>query len=253
MHPVLFEIGSLKIYSYGVLVAIGFLAAIRVAAGEIGRRGMDIEKFYDLAFWLVLGAIVGSRLFHVLVFRDTYVRDPLEILRLWNGGLVFYGGFLGAVAAAVVFLRRHRIPFLPVADAGALGIPLGLFFGRLGCTAAGCCFGKPSAVPWAVTFTDPASLAPLYVPLHPTQLYEARAALAIFAFLYMMRKRFKTPGMLLWTMLILYGIARSLLEIFRDDPRGFLGPLSESQLVSAALVLYAVASIGVHQLRNKSS
>ncbi len=253
MHPVLVEIGSLKIYSYGVLVAIGFLAAIRVAAGEIGRRGMDIEKFYDLAFWLVLGAIVGARLFHVLVFREAYVRDPAEIFRLWNGGLVFYGGFLGAVAAAVVYLRRHRIPFLPVADAGALGIPLGLVFGRLGCTAAGCCFGRPTTVPWAIVYTDPASLAPPYVPLHPTQLYEALAALAIFLFLYMTRKRFQTPGMLLWTMLILYGVARGLLEFFRDDPRGFLGPLSESQIVSAVLVLYAAASIGIRQARNKST
>jgi phosphatidylglycerol:prolipoprotein diacylglycerol transferase len=108
---------------------------------------------------------------------------------------------------------------------------------------AGCCFGKPSTLPWAVTFTDPASLAPLHVPLHPTQIYESIAGFAIFGFLYATRDRFRTPGMRFWTMLILYGAARSFLEIFRDDPRGFLGPFSESQVVSALLIAYAIVSI----------
>ena len=167
----------------------------------------------------------------------------MEILKLWNGGLVFYGGFLAAVAACLVYLRRNRIPFLPVADASAIGIPLGLAFGRIGCTMAGCCFGKPCDLPWAVTFSDPASLAPLHVPLHPTQIYESMAGFAIFGILYATRDRFRTPGVRFWTMLILYGAARSFLEIFRDDPRGFLGPLSESQVVSAVLIVYAVASL----------
>lgn len=243
MHPVLLQIGGVKVYSYGVFVAAGFLAALWVAGVEIARRGMDREKFYDMGFWVVLSAIAGARLFHVLVYWKQYAAAPSEILKLWNGGLVFYGGFLAAAAACVVFLRRNRIPFLPVADASAIGIPLGLALGRLGCTSAGCCYGKPTALPWAITFTDPASLAPLHVPLHPTQIYEAAAGFAIFGFLYAARDRFKTPGMRFWTMLVLYGVARSVLEIFRDDPRGFLGPFSESQLVSAVLIAYAVVSI----------
>jgi len=243
MHPVLIQIGSFKIYSYGVFVAIGFLAALWVSGREIARRGLDREKFLDMGFWVVLSAIVGARAFHVLVYRRQYFADPAEIFRLWNGGLVFYGGFLAATAVCVLYLRRHRMPFLPVADASAIGIPLGLAFGRLGCTSAGCCFGKPTTLPWAVTFTDPASLAPLHIPLHPTQIYESLAGFAIFGFLYAARDRFKTPGMLFWTMLILYGAARSFLEIFRDDPRGFLGPFSESQVVSAVLIAYAIVSI----------
>ncbi|MBI5905392.1 MAG: prolipoprotein diacylglyceryl transferase [Deltaproteobacteria bacterium] len=243
MHAVLLQIGSVKIYSYGVFVAAGFLAALWVSGLEIARRGMDREKFYDMGFWVVLSAIAGARLFHVLVYWRQYAASPSEILKLWNGGLVFYGGFLAAMAACVVFLRRNRIPFLPVADASSIGIPLGLAFGRLGCTSAGCCFGKPTSLPWAITFTDPASLAPLHVPLHPTQLYEAAAGFAIFGFLFATRDRFKTTGMRFWTMIILYGVARSFLEIFRDDPRGFLGPFSESQLVSAVLIAYAAVSI----------
>ncbi len=249
MHPVLVKIGSLHIYSYGALVAIGFLAAIRVSARETARLGYDREVFYDMAFWLVLAAIAGARLFHVAVYWPYYAANPSEIYRLWNGGLVFYGGLLAAVAACIVFLRRRRIPFLPVADAAALGIPLGLAFGRIGCALAGCCYGKPTTVPWAIVFSNPASLAPLHVPLHPTQIYESLGGLAIYGILAATRGRFVTPGMRFWTMLILYGAVRSFLEIFRDDPRGFLGPFSESQVVSAVLVLYAVVSIVVVRAR----
>jgi len=243
MHPVLLQVGSLKIYSYGVFVAVGFIAALWVSGREIDRQGLDREKFYDMGFWVVLSAISGARLFHVLVYWRQYAAAPWEILRLWNGGLVFYGGFLAAVAACLVFLRRNRIPFLPVADASAIGIPLGLAFGRIGCAFAGCCFGKHATVPWAVTFSNPACLAPLNVPLHPTQAYEALAGFTIFGVLYATRDRFRTPGTRFWTMLILYGAARSFLEIFRDDPRGFLGPFSESQVVSAVLIVYAVVSL----------
>lgn len=243
MHPILLKIGSFKIYSYGVFVAIGFIAALWVAGREISRKGLDREKFLDMGFWVVIAAIAGARIFHVLVYWDQYRSDPLEILKLWNGGLVFYGGFLAAVALCAYFLRRHRMPFLPVADASALGIPLGLGFGRIGCTAAGCCYGKLTTVPWAVVYSDPASLAPLGVHLHPTQIYESLAGFAIFGTLYLMRDRFRTPGMMFWTMIILYGVIRSILEIFRDDPRGFVGPFSESQIVSAVLVVYAVIAI----------
>ncbi|MGE5752343.1 MAG: prolipoprotein diacylglyceryl transferase [Deltaproteobacteria bacterium] len=243
MHPVLVKIGSLKIYSYGVFVAIGFLAALWVAGREIRRKGLDRDTFFDMGFWVVITAIIGSRLFHVLVYWEHYRTDPAEIFKLWNGGLVFYGGFLAAVAVCLYYLRRHRMPFLPVADASALGIPLGLAFGRIGCSAAGCCYGKFTTVPWAIVFTDPASLAPLGIPLHPTQIYESLGAFAIFGTLYAARDRFRTPGMLFWTMIILYGVVRSFLEIFRDDPRGFWGPFSESQIVSAILILYAAVSI----------
>ncbi len=243
MHPILVQIGSLKIYAYGAFVAIGFLLAIRVAALEIERKGFDREAFYDMAFWVVVAAIVGARLFHVLVYWPFYAAKPSEIYRLWNGGLVFYGGLIAAIATCLFFLRRRLIPFLPVADAAAFGIPLGLAFGRIGCTLAGCCYGKPTALSWGIVFSDPACLAPLHVPLHPTQLYESLAGFAIFGILSATRDRFVTPGMRFWTMLILYGAARSLLELLRDDPRGFVGPFSESQVVSAVLVAYAVISI----------
>jgi phosphatidylglycerol---prolipoprotein diacylglyceryl transferase len=243
MHPVLVRIGSLKIHAYGVLAAIGILAAIWIAGREAARRGLDREKVYDMAFWAALFGIVGARLFHVLVFRDYYRAQPAEILKIWNGGLVFYGGFLAALVPCVLILRRHRMPVPAVADAAALGLPLGLAFGRAGCAAAGCCYGKITSLPWAVVFTNPASLAPLQVPLHPTQIYEALGTLAIFGVLSAVRTRIATPGVLFWIMLVLYGSLRSVLELFRDDPRGFVGPFSESQAVSAVLIVFAGAAI----------
>jgi phosphatidylglycerol---prolipoprotein diacylglyceryl transferase len=243
MLPVLARIGSLKIHAYGVLVAIGFLAAIWIAGREAARRGLDREKIYDVAFWAVLFGIVGARLFHVLVFRDYYSSNPAEIFKIWNGGLVFYGGFLAALIACVLILRRRRMPVSAVADAAALGLPVGLAFGRAGCAAAGCCYGKLTSLPWAVVFTNQASLAPLHVPLHPTQIYEALGTLAVFGVLSAVRNRITVPGTLFWIMIILYGSLRSVLELFRDDPRGFVGPLSESQAVSAVLIVFAGAAL----------
>jgi len=243
MHPVLLQIGSFKVFSYGTMVALGFLAGMWIGGREIDRLGIDRDKFYDLGMWMILSAVVGSRLFHVLVYWRDYARDPMEIFRLWNGGLVFYGGLLAAVPVCWLFLRKHGIPFLPVADVAAVVIPLGIGFGRIGCTLAGCCYGKPTGCALAITFTNPASLAPLNVPLHPTQIYEAAASFGIAWLLYLTRERFRTPGVRFWTMLILYGVVRSLLEILRDDPRGFVGPFSESQIVSFVLIVYAAASI----------
>ena len=156
---------------------------------------------------------------------------------------VNHGGLILAVLVSFWYLRRHRMPFWTTCDVFAPPIALGHVIGRFGCLMAGCCYGKPTTLPWAITFSDPGSLAPLHIPLHPTQIYESLAGFAIFGILYATRDRFRTPGVRFWTMLILYGAARSFLEIFRDDPRGFLGPFSESQVVSAVLVAYAVASL----------
>lgn len=253
MLPVLIRIGSLKVHSYGAFVAIGFLVGIWIAGREAARRGLDREKVYDMALWAVLWGLAGARLFHVLVFWDHYHVRPAEILKVWNGGLVFYGGFLAALVPCVLAVRRRRMPVPAVADAAALGLPLGLALGRTGCAAAGCCYGKLTSVPWAVVFTDPASLAPLHVPLHPTQLYEALGALAVFGILFAARKRVAVPGTLFGIMLVLYGSLRFALETVRDDPRGFLGPLSESQAVSAVLVACAAAAIARAKLAARKS
>ncbi|HZE20726.1 MAG TPA: prolipoprotein diacylglyceryl transferase, partial [Desulfobaccales bacterium] len=172
MHPILFKIGPVTIYTYGFLLALAFLAAIYVAGREAERLGLPGGKFFDLCFYIILAALVGSRLLFVILEPRTFFSHPLEALALWRGGLDFQGGLFLVLIVAYLFIRHHKLPWRPTLDALALGAPLGQFIGRMGCFMAGCCYGRPTNVPWAVTFTDPHTLCPYRVPVHPTQLYE---------------------------------------------------------------------------------
>lgn len=173
MHPILFRYGFLTLYTYGFFLALAFLGAIFIAGREARRLGLPVETFFDLCFYTVVAALVGSRLMYVLLELRTYLAHPLQIFAIWGGGLDFQGGVILALVVAVWFIRRHSLPWRPTLDALALGLPVGQFLGRIGCFSAGCCYGSPSSLPWAVLFTNPATLCPLRVPVHPAQLYEA--------------------------------------------------------------------------------
>ncbi|GAB4272798.1 MAG: prolipoprotein diacylglyceryl transferase [Deferrisomatales bacterium] len=238
MHPVLFQLGRLTVYTYGLFVALGFLAALWLIGREARRRGMDPAALQDLGLLAVVSALVGARLFYVALEWRHFVEHPLQIVEIWKGGLVFYGGFLAATAAAAAFVRRRGLPFWTTADVAAPAVALGQALGRVGCFFAGCCYGAACELPWAVTFTDPRGLAPLGQPLHPTQLYSAVANLAVFAVLYVgVRPRQRFEGQLAGLYLVLYPAARFAVELFRDDPRGALGPLSTSQALGLPLIL----------------
>lgn len=182
----------------------------------------------------------------------------------WAGGLTYYGGFIGASLAAVVLLRRDRFPFWKAADMAGFAVPMGLAFGRMGCLLAGCCFGAESSVPWALSFPpqSPASEAQWKAhalatpaawshPVHPTQIYESAASLAIAAFcLYVVHPRKRYDGQVFAVFLVLYAVARALLEILRRDDRGGISILSTSQIVG---ILCIVAAIVIHQLRGKKA
>ena len=245
MHPILFKIGELKIYTYGFLVAMGFVVGILFARREAVRLGEDQEKIMDLCFYVLVAAIVGSRLFYILTNPKIFLSDPLEILRIWNGGLVFYGGFIAALVTAVIYLKSKKISIAITADIMAPSLAIGHFIGRLGCFFAGCCYGKACDLPWAVTFTNPDSLAPIGVPLHPTQLYSALTNLFIFIFLWFFRRRKKFEGQLFWIYVLLYGVARSILEVFRGDFRGesVFEILSVSQTIGCIMAVFAVAML----------
>ena len=180
MFPVLLKIGPISIFTYGSFIAVGFLAGIFLAIKEAKRLGEDHEKIMDLCFYILVAAILGSRLFYVATSPEMFLRNPVEILKIWNGGLVFYGGFIAALVTGVIFLKVKNIPVWKTADIMAASVALAHFFGRIGCFFAGCCYGKHCDLPWAVTFNHPDSLAPTGIPLHPTQLYEALGNLAIF-------------------------------------------------------------------------
>jgi len=245
MHPILVQFYGFSIHSYGVMLAVGFIVGISLAAREAVRTGLDPEKVLNLAFWILVSSIVGSRLFHCIVFYPQYIRDPLRILKLWEGGLVFYGGFLGALLVGVVYCRLQKLNYWELADLLMPSVMLGLVFGRIGCTLAGCCFGKACGPDFAlgITFGNPLGLGVKNTPLYPTQTLSAINAFLIFLILWLYRKKKRFHGEVTAICLILYAVTRSLIETLREDPRGFvqLGSLllSESQLVSVFMLLFA--------------
>jgi len=243
MYPILLQLGSFQIYAYGFFIVMGFVVATVLAALKIRKSDIKIsfESAVDLFFYVVLSAVAGSRILFVLINFDDYRQNPIKILKLWEGGLVFYGGLILAAMVALVYMKRHRLPIWKLADLISPLIALGLFFGRIGCFLAGCCYGKETSLPWGVVFRNPESLARLNVSLHPTQLYDAVNGLAIFFFLSWMQKRKAFDGQIFWLFLLLYSITRFLVEMVRGDPRGFLfeGSLSTSQAVGVVLAIFS--------------
>lgn len=243
MHPVLIKIGPLTVYTYGFFVAMGFLVGLYLAVRQAKRQGMPYEQVADLGFYILLGAIVGSRLLYVLLNLKQYLESPLDVFKLWEGGLVFYGGLIAAVLLAAWHIRRHRLPFWQTADIFAPSLAIGHSIGRLGCFSAGCCYGCPTNLPWAVTFTHPQSLAIKGIPIHPTQLYESAGELAIFLLLIAYRRRRPVEGSLILAYGMLYSVLRFFTEFLRGDlERGFVTSwLSVSQAVS--IVVFAASLI----------
>ena len=242
MYPEIFRIGNFPINTYGVLLALAFLAALLVAARLGARDGLPRERLFDLGLWLLLAAIVGSKLL-LLVVEPEYRGAPSRLLSLdfLRSGGVFYGGFIGAVVTAYVLVRRYKLPWWRTADAFAPGIALGQAIGRQGCFAAGCCWGKPTTLPWGVRFSElghQVTGVPTHTHLHPTQLYESFAAFLFFGLLIWLHRRKTFNGQVILAYGVLYGATRFLIEFFRDDPRGdlfgltSLTHLSTSQLIS---------------------
>ena len=252
MHPILFHFGPLTIYSYGAAIATAFLSGIFLASWAAKKEGIDPQKIMDLAFYILVAAIVGSRLLFVLINIRDYAENPLGVFKIWQGGLVFYGGLLGAIPVSIYYLRKNHLPVWPVADIVAPALALGEIFGRWGCFFAGCCYGKPSGVPWSVAFTDPDSLAPLHVHLHPTQLYSSVAALIIFLLLLYVRKIKRFHGQVFWSYLLLYSLARFVIEFFRGDERGFVweGTLSTSQFIGIFIFAASIAMLYIKRKAN---
>ena len=240
VYPELFKLGPLTVYSYGVLLAASYLLGLRLAMTRAKRWGLDANRVLDLGIYIIIAALIGAKLMLLFVDFDQFRRSPWELLALARSGGVFYGGLILAVAVAFWYIARHRMPFWTTCDVFAPGIALGHVTGRLGCFAAGCCYGKPTDVPWAVIFTNPLAAAnvgtPLGIPLHPTQLYEAGAELLILVLLLATERRGKLfAGRTFWSYMFLYAVSRFIIEIYRGDPRGAILGFSTSQFISLVL------------------
>jgi phosphatidylglycerol:prolipoprotein diacylglycerol transferase len=248
VYPELFSIGPITLYSYGVLLATSYLLGLWLAMRRARAWGLDANRVLDLGIYIIIAALIGAKLLLLIVDFDQFRQSPGELLSLARSGGVFYGGLILAVLVAFWYINKHRMPFWSTCDVFAPGIALGHVTGRLGCFAAGCCYGRPTDVPWAVVFTNPQAAAnvgtPLGIPLHPTQLYEAGAELLILVLLLTTEKRGRFfAGRTFWSYMFLYAVSRYIIEIYRGDPRGEMFGMSTSQLISVVLAPLSLAML----------
>ena len=236
-----------------MFVAAGYLLALGWTLAEARRLGLDQGKVPDLGLWVLLGGFLGARLLYVAIHPLYFWAHPLEIVMVWKGGLVLFGGVLSGALLGLVFMRKMGLPLRPWLDALAPGLVLGQGVGRLGCLSAGCCYGETTDLPWGLVFTDPDSLArPLGLALHPTQAYHAASDLAVFALLVAVRSRVKVPGRLMGLGLFLSAAFRLLIECFRADFRGELGPFTVTQVLALG-ILGLGAGLLVHKPKEKKA
>ena len=248
MYPILFRIGSFPVNTYGVFLALAFLCAIFVTVRLAARDGLPKEKIYDLCLWLLLSSLAGSKLL-MLFTEPEYRANPklLFSLDFLRSGGVFYGGLIGALLTGFFLMRRWKLSWWKTADACAPGIALGNFFGRQGCFSAGCCWGKPTTLPWGVQFTEAGheiTGVPTGIHLHPTQLYESFAMLIVFFFLLWLHKKKKFSGQVILAYAVIYATVRFLIEFVRDDPRGDVLGLTTLTGLSTSQLIGLVVGIG---------
>jgi len=240
MFPVLLKLGPLTIHTYGFCIALGFLMALMYITRTAKKKHIYPETISDLCFYALICGMLGGRLLYVILEWDTFANDWLEIFRIWNGGLVFYGGFIAALIFIWYYMKTKQLPPLKTLDILAPGVSLAHGFGRIGCFFAGCCYGRTCELPWAVTFTHPLTLARPDVPLHPTQLYSALMNFTIFGLLAFLATRKFKDGTVAIAYLCLYGVGRFLIEFFRGDDRGtfFLTILSPAQWIGIMMIAF---------------
>jgi phosphatidylglycerol---prolipoprotein diacylglyceryl transferase len=256
MYPRLLElpdlplVGSATIYTYGVLLAAAYLVGLKLAMVRARTRGLDQTRVLDLGIYIIISALVGAKLLLLVTDFSTYTSNPRELLALARSGGVFYGGLIVAVVVALWYIRRIGLPLWTTCDVFAPGIALGHVVGRLGCLFAGCCFGRPTDMPWGIIFTDPFANTnvgtPLNVRLHPTQLYEAGAEAVILGLLLATESKGRRfPGRTFWLYMLLYAVSRYIIEIYRGDlGRGTVFDIfSTSQFISVILAPLSIVML----------
>lgn len=253
MHPFLFDwvIGGhhFRPPSYGVFLALSFSVGYFLALRRAVKLSIDPRHIENLFLICIFGSIVGGRAFHV-VFEELgyYLQNPSKIFAVWEGGYTFYGSVFGSMLGMVTYCLLKRISYLAILEIGSEACAFGLFTGRIGCFLAGCCWGKPTTMPWGVVFSNPESFTTVHnLPLHPSQLYESFGALLIFLYTRWNFNHRKYAGQIFFHAIFIYGILRFIVEFFRgDEYRGYLfnGLISYSQFISLVMIVLAVAGVG---------
>jgi len=244
------HLGPFSLHMYGVLLVSALLSALWLAGVLARREGLDAQKVQDLGIASIIAGLVGAKLLLVIVDFDQYRASPRALLDVLQSGGVFYGGLLGGIPVAWWYIKRHGLPLFNTLDLLAPAVALGQSVGRLGCFAAGCCYGAPSTAPWSVIFTNEDAHAlvgvPLGIPLHPSQLYESFGTFALMLGLLALLRRRKFHGQVLCAYLLSYAVLRFVLEFFRGDvARGtvFGGALSTSQFIALVVVFLTLGAL----------
>lgn len=254
MHPELFRIGKLVIPTYGFVFSLSLTIGILLSYRRAKVEGINQERILTAMLLGVVGIILGSKTMHIIVSWDWYIEKPVRFLN-FRSGHVFYGGYIGGLLLPFIYLRFIKERYLPILDIWMTYTGLSVAIHRaFGCLNAGCCYGKPTGLPWGITFPESAAASRAYgqVPVHPTQLYESALCLFSFLFLLYWRKHHKkVAGELFAWQLGIYAVGRFIIEFYRGDvERGFYGPLSTSQWISIG-ALFVVGVMVVYILRKR--
>lgn len=243
MDPIAFHIGDFAVHWYGILVGLGFLVGLWTASRRALHAGISAEAIIDLGPWIMVGAVVGARALYVYSYwHEYFAKEPIsEIFKVYHGGLVFYGGLIGASLAVLIYLRIKQMSLWKTADVLAPSIALGQSFGRVGCLMNGCCYGKPTDVPWAIHF--PVTHVTHGVGVHPTEIYSSLLNFVLFLGLAWLFRRRKFDGQVFGMYLIGYSLFRGFVEFFRGDyPVHYVdGLFTPAQLISAGVLLVGLS------------
>lgn len=247
MHPILLKIGSFELASYGAMTALGYMAASFYLLPRLKKIHLDKDTFWNLIFIAFMGALIGAKLLFIIVswpqLGDSLADKLTNIIKAFRYGFVFFGGMIAAVVSLIVYMKKKGLDILKTADFMIVALPLGHALGRIGCFLAGCCYGRPTTMPWGVSFTHPHTLVPQElqsISLHPTQLYESAANLLLFFLLHKLYNKPHKKGSVLLMYVACYSLLRFVIEFFRGDFRGahILG-LSPSQTIAVIISLLA--------------
>jgi phosphatidylglycerol---prolipoprotein diacylglyceryl transferase len=258
MHPTLVTFGTFAIHSYGLLLAIAFLASIQLFLARGRARGLPEDRLSTLSLWLLVLAIVGGRLLFVATHWDEYKGDPIGVFRLWEGGLMLYGGYVLAILGGILYVRRVRMPVWRVGDAAAPAMALGIGIGRLGCFLNGCCYGLPTKLPWGIQF-PPESYSSAVFPgahLHPSQLLMSLSGFGLFVLLLAFDRKRRFDGWLFWSYIAMDAALRFVIDFTRYyDETSFIGRIGSlsfnmNQLLSAGLIVTALIMLRVLKSRS---
>ena len=251
MHPEILHVGFIHLRSYGLMMAVAFVVGTFLALRESRRLSLDEDKVVNVILVTLVASVLGARMLYVLEHLPEFRREWTSVLALWQGGLTLYGGIAAGTFAGLVAARRMDLPIWITADACTPALALGTMFGRVGCFLNGCCYGRPTSLPWGVVFPHD-SFATLEFgnqPVHPSQLYNALAGLLLFVVLQSLRRRFKVPGVMFWTFITAFALVRIPLDLTRAYEvdavlmRVGVTDITESQFMSMVMILFAVLMI----------